>query len=166
MMQIANIVLSGRFSQSINLHSLPGCTYKPEKFSGGIYKHGGCTFLLFANGSFVCLGAKDEIEATDAINSLASCLRLNVETCAIKNMVMSHNLNYDVNLSMLYRYLQLMVGCVIWEEELFSGITWKQNGATIRLFHNGKFFVTGLTSSVELQLACEKISEICNQFRK
>ena len=160
-MKVSNIVISGKFSNVINLRSIPNCVYRPERFSGGVIGHCNCTFLLFTNGSFVCLGATSKAIAANAIKSLGKFLNSKILKCGIKNMVMSHKVKFEIDLIKLYEMLRKLKKYVVYEDELFNGIVWKDNGGTIRLFHNGSFFVTGLRSVHATELLCRDVCRFC-----
>jgi transcription initiation factor TFIID TATA-box-binding protein len=63
---IQNIVANGNLHQSLNLNKatlmMESVMYEPEVFPGLIYnmKNPRAVFLLFATGSFVCTGVKEE----------------------------------------------------------------------------------------------------------
>lgn len=79
--RIHNIVAQGRIEAPLPLdrlyQSLPSgfSSYEPEQFPGLVVTVGGCRFLLFANGKFVCTGAKNMDEIHEAVRSLRSELR-------------------------------------------------------------------------------------------
>jgi len=163
------VVLTGRYSRDMDLHLtariLPAARYDPRTFSGVIILHNGCTFLLYSNGKFNCLGAKTVTDAVNATESLGKQLITQMVDCRVCNMVMSHCTGHAVDVEGLYSYLTAKGMRPSMEPELFSGITWKAaTGGTIRLFHNGKFFVTGLKGEEPLIITCLDVCNVCKMF--
>jgi len=78
--QIQNIVASGGLGGSIDLdktvYSLKKTMYEPEQFPGLIYRMDDpkVVLLLFASGSFVCVGARNEEEVHRAVTKLQETL--------------------------------------------------------------------------------------------
>ena len=165
-MKVVNIVLTGKFSKNIDLYSLPNAVYRPHKFSGAVCDYNGCTFLLFANGKFVCLGAKKKMTGLAAFRSFAKKLGSKILNCSIKNMVMAHNLKYNVDIKRLYNELRKEGKVVIFDDELFSDIVLKEGMETDRLFHTGNFFITGLCTLKLLTSICKLVIKKCQYYKK
>jgi len=78
--QIQNIVASGGLGGSIDLdktvYSLKKTMYEPEQFPGLVYRMDDpkVVLLLFASGSFVCVGARNEEEVHRAVTRLQETL--------------------------------------------------------------------------------------------
>lgn len=165
-MKVVNIVMCGRFSKGVKLSELKNSVYRPERFSGAVLEHSGSTFLIFGNGSFVSLGCKSLKKGRFAAKSLAHCLELNVTKCEPKNIVLSHKLKFHIDMNGLYEKLKSLGRHVTYEEELFNGMSWKEGGGTVRLFHTGSFFVTGLNRVKALKGVCDMVKKITRPLKK
>ena len=60
----------------------------------------------------------------------------------------------EIDLPKLYTSLRQLKKYIIYEDELFNGIVWKDEGGAIRLFHNGNFFITGLDNRISIRSLC------------
>ncbi len=111
-----------------------------------------------ANG--VTLGAKSLVQARKAMRSLAKLLNMKLVSSQVRNIVVSENLGCKIDVRNLYTHLRKENPTACCEDELFSGITWKADAATVRLFQTGKFIVTGLKSIKQARVASKSVSRI------
>jgi TATA-box binding protein (TBP) (component of TFIID and TFIIIB) len=133
---------------------LMNCEYKPHKFSGVIirtrkpYKGLG---LLFGKGKLICCSIHPIEVAISITNRLRKLgfHKAKITQAKIVNTVVSGRINRHIQLSTLRNSS--------YEGEIFPGALMKLDGATAVIFANGKYYITGKPTSINLAYKLEQI---------
>ena len=164
-----NVVVSGKFNISLDLDSLAmfldgNIKYNPLKFPGLIVRENNPkrTYILYKNGSVVCLGTKSPVSGLSALSSLRSkicclgfaCKFQQTKICnAVGCFTVSEQfknilcrLPHDKNLGLSVK----SVCDFTYEPEVYCGIVFRPSkSVAVIAFHTGKAFVTGCSTSLK-----------------
>lgn len=150
-LQVQNVVFSGRFEGPVDLRVIPGARYDPGRFSAASVRRAPVTFVIFPSGAFNCLGAKTIPMGEEAIWKLSKEVGVGIREHRVVNIVGSFNIGHDLDLVGLYKSLRGNMSTCSLEPELFSGVTFKISGLTVRVFHNGKGFIVNAIKEGDLR---------------
>jgi len=153
---------------SIANAKLEGSRHDWQRFPGLLYKlkTPQASFLLFANGKFVCTGVKTKTKGQEAITNLLKLLKEReivssecVFECYVKNLVASVNIGcVSVDLGQFSEEFS-----ALYEPEKFPAAVHKVEGsnATILVFLSGKLVCSGVADEEELKRI---VREFCEQL--
>lgn len=148
-MKVCNILVSTRLGCSLDLWKVYKCNcnvqYRPQKFNGLVMRlrKPKATCLVFANGSVVCLGTKCVQAAKRALHKLVENVEragYDVKLCKMKigNRVFTGKLRETFDFAELTKKRN-----VVYEPELFPGLTFKTDRGVVVAHHTGRIIITG-----------------------
>ena len=170
--KIQNIVLSVKYKDTeFNLNkvvrSLDGARYDPELFPGIAYKSEHVSFLIFASGKMICVGAKRMEDARQEIKKLTRKLRkahikvkydLKVE---VQNIVASVDFGRKFDIERIARRFENTE----YNPEVFPGLVFRLDDpkAAVLLFVSGKGVCAGVKSIRDVKRVAQKINRILSR---
>jgi transcription initiation factor TFIID TATA-box-binding protein len=169
--KIQNIVLSVTYEDTeFNLErlvkSLDGARYTPGIFPGIVYRSENppVSFLIFASGKMICLGAKRMEDARQAIKKLTRKLkkaRIEVKSAPkveVRNIVASVDFGRKFDIEHIARRFENTE----YEPEVFPGLVFRLDDpkAVLLLFVSGKGVCAGAKSIRDVKRAVQKINRI------
>ena len=142
-----NIVVSFSLGCKLEIYEIRKIfpsSYKPQNFHGCVVKAYDTTFVLYSNGSGVCLGNKTETEAYACVRRLCQAFKCKVSKYKICNMVGCFSLKNSKMLLDVMAGKNLKPKRVRFEPEIYPGLVYHaRNGGTVLAYHTGKCIVTG-----------------------
>ena len=166
-LEVVNIIATVKLSAPLDLESLANRLENVEYYSGKWLKMHlipeNYYIAFYKSGKFLINGVK----SLDVIEEIADrVLRilqkidpdLSKENVTVHNMVMMGAFKLNVGLEKIV--YSLNDSKVSYEPEQFPGIIYKDFGASILLFPNGKFVITGVKTFESGYVAAEKFRQI------
>jgi TATA-box binding protein (TBP) (component of TFIID and TFIIIB) len=162
MYRICNVVAVGEFGCQLDLNTIAACgeicvDYRPRVFSGLLIRtpqprKSHCQ--LYCNGKFTVNGAKSEEDAKDLSGFYCKLVqKLGFSTAVVKNFkVVNIVASVDFERQIDLAKIKTNHPRVVYEPEIFPGLTIRFEDATCVLFHTGKCNVLG--AKEELDIKC------------
>lgn len=174
--KIENIVAYAQISQGLDIEELvekiPEFQYNPDDFLGVTFKldEPKTAILLLPSGKAICTGAINMKEVETSINKVTEKLinaGINVNTrprIETQNIVVSTDLNKDLNLSYISK--SLMLKNVNYEPDQFPGLIYNMDdiGVLLLIFSSGKIVCTGAKSYEDASKAVEMMKEMLSSL--
>jgi transcription initiation factor TFIID TATA-box-binding protein len=150
---IVNVVASVTLHQPLDLNAIvkafPAVEYRPEQFPGIVFKlkHPKTANLIFGSGKMVCVGAKSETHAKDAVHRVIQQLKdhgiliRDSPTIHVVNIVASASIGQPIDIEKA----AYLLDHTMYEPEQFPGLIYRMTTpkVVILLYMNGKLVVTG-----------------------
>ena len=176
--KIENVVASGALERRIDLDAIvqafPEAEYR-GKFPGVVFKleRPSTTFLIFANGKLVCVGARSEKKVKTALRKLtrkleeAGILIVGKPEVRIRNIVATANLGGFVDLPQLFESSGEMRGRIMYEPEQFPGVIYRMKSPKVVLliFSTGKIVCVGAREEKDVRRAVSKLHKQLEEKR-
>ena len=173
---IENVVASATIHQRVDLNQItndfPDVEYHPDQFPGLVFrlKSPKTATLIFSSGKMVCTGAKSEVMAKKAVETVVDKLKKGgveiepkkidgvekkIPETVIQNIVSSASLGGKVHLEEAARTLEKSM----YEPEQFPGLIHRMSDpkTVILLFASGKLVCTGAKKEQEVYRAVENL---------
>jgi len=176
--KIENVVASGTLERNIDLDAIvqafPEAEYR-GKFPGVVFKleRPSTTFLIFANGKLICVGAKSEKEVKTALQKLTRKLEEvgivipRKPEIQIKNIVATTSLGGPVDLPQLFESSGEMRGRIMYEPEQFPGVIYRMKSPKVvfLIFSTGKVVCVGAREEKDVRHAVSKLHKQLEEKR-
>ena len=173
---IENVVASATIHQRVDLNQItndfPDVEYHPDQFPGLVFrlKSPKTATLIFSSGKMVCTGAKSEVMAKKAVETVVDKLKKGgveiepkkidgvekkIPETVIQNIVSSASLGGKVHLEEAARKLEKSM----YEPEQFPGLIHRMSDpkTVFLLFASGKLVCTGAKKESEVYRAVENL---------
>ena len=173
---IENVVASATIHQRVDLNQItndfPDVEYHPDQFPGLVFrlKSPKTATLIFSSGKMVCTGAKSEVMAKKAVETVVDKLKKGgveiepkkidgvekkIPETVIQNIVSSASLGGKVHLEEAARTLEKSM----YEPEQFPGLIHRMSDpkTVILLFASGKLVCTGAKKEQEVYRAVNNL---------
>jgi transcription initiation factor TFIID TATA-box-binding protein len=166
---IENVVASAALNQRVDLNALvkghPSLEHQPHKFPGLVFKleDPKTTTTIFSSGKIMCVGAKSEEEAREAmmkiIKKVKKRIRINADKPEVKilNIVASADLGGSIDLEKASSTLRK----TMYEPEQSPSMIYRMDDprVVVLLFASGKLMCTGAKKEQEAHIAVHKLQE-------
>jgi transcription initiation factor TFIID TATA-box-binding protein len=167
--RIENVVASGTLDQKVDLNALlkgyPSLGYQPGKFPGLVFRleNPRTATTIFSSGKIVCVGAKSEREAFEAIAKTIVKVKKSVRIGAEKPELKVQNIVASASLGGLID-LEKAAGALaktMYEPEQSPGLVYRMDEprVVILLFASGKLMCTGAKKEQNVHIAVHKLQE-------
>ena len=175
-MKVVNTVFTANLYKSFDLFDVYrrifNSIYKPQRFSGLLFKVGKISITLFSNGKLNILGCKNLKEIKKIGRKVAKLLDGECKDLKLVNIVASENIGKRLDLVKLAKVFQDMDRNEYefhFEPELLAAFVWKtkdksENGynkvLTAMIFHTGKVNYTGGKRMEDIERASNILNDL------
>jgi len=166
---VENVIATARLGHGVDLEAvakiLPEVKYDPKTFPGLFFRLRGrpMKVLVFRNGKMVCMGAKSEREALNAVRKVVRKLRdagiivRSIRDFTVHNIVAAVDLGASVDIEEAVYKLE----AIMYEPEQFPGLIYRMEEpkTTFLIFHSGKLVCVGAKNEEDLHKVVKKLQK-------
>ena len=175
-MQVVNTVFTANLYKSFDLfvvsRRIYSSIYKPQRFSGLLFKVGKISITLFSNGKLNILGCKNFKECKKVGRKVATLLDAKLKDIKLVNIVASENIGKRldlIKLAKVFRDMDRNEYEFHFEPELLAAFVWKMKEKseneynkvlTAMIFHTGKINYTGAKRMEDIERASNILNDL------
>ena len=171
---IVNMTATFSLNETLRLEELKDCCFtrvprtKPRRerqknaFNVACWRHPrkNITFLLYASGRVVILGARTFEDIDDSAEWICKILNMRIdEPIKVSNMVVKLDLEKKLELEKFVRILRMKGREVTYETELSPALIYELRHGKALVFASGKVIITGLRSKDQVEQAIEQVTD-------
>jgi len=171
-MEVCNAVVLCQTSRELNLakvcETVPRSVYRPNRFPAVVvkFKRPRGTCLVFRTGKMIVTGTKNENDAKCTAALLSNAIDGGeIRSAKLLNLVGSATMDFKIDLEkIITTYDNPKIAML--EKELFPGLIFKTDLATVLLFDSGKMIITGVKSLEIMRTTYTNMKCVLQEFKK